>query len=121
MDGAPQIVLLTDNFEKDLIQVPCITGLRPPPLERIGVALPEFTAPFADGLIADNDAPRGENLLNLPIAQGEAEVARHCVGDNLGREPMTLVGGRRGMKSGAYYTPLPQSGNLDLAFQVDNT
>jgi hypothetical protein len=56
----------------------------------------ELAAPLTDGFVADNDAAGGQDLLDLPIAQREAEVEPHGVSNNLGWRPMAFVGGGRG-------------------------
>jgi hypothetical protein len=48
----------------------------------------EFQHPSPDGLVGDLDAALGEQLLDIPEAQGEAEIEPHGVPDDGGREPV---------------------------------
>jgi hypothetical protein len=50
-NGAPEIMMLPMNREKDFIEMPRVAGPRAPAPELIGVRLPELPAPRADGFI----------------------------------------------------------------------
>jgi hypothetical protein len=49
--GPPQIVAFAADAQKHLIQVPLVSRPGPPPVELIGIGLPEFPASIAHRLI----------------------------------------------------------------------
>jgi hypothetical protein len=56
----------------------------------------ELVAPAADGLVGDEHAPLEHELFHAAIAEGEAVVEAHAVGDDGGRIAVLAVGrGRR--------------------------
>ncbi len=95
VDGAPQIVLRAVDLDEDLVEMPLVAGPWPLPPERIGVALAELAAPLADRLVAQDHAPLGQELLHVAIAQREAEIQPHRVGDDLCREAISGIGRAR--------------------------
>src|SRR5262245_54608817 len=56
IDGPPQIIALTIDRQKHLIQMPLVARLRPSTPQPIGIVLPELQTPLADGFIGDVDA-----------------------------------------------------------------
>jgi hypothetical protein len=44
--GPPEIVALAIDGEKDLIEMPCVPGLRTPMAELLGILLAEFATPL---------------------------------------------------------------------------
>ena len=82
IDSPPEIVPLTTNRRKDLIQMPRITRLRPAAPALIGILLGEFPAPFADGLIRHDNPTGKQQLCDVAIAQAEAKIQPHAVANN---------------------------------------
>src|SRR6266550_3393830 len=70
----------------------------------IGEALAEFARPLPHGFVADDDAARGQQLLNHAEPERKAEIQPHGVADDLGGKPMALVAGASG---GRHSTRLP--------------
>ncbi len=56
----------------------------------------ELATPLTNRFVADNDAASREDLLNLAIAQREAEGVPHGMGNNFGGEAVAFVAGSRG-------------------------
>src|SRR5262249_46662813 len=67
VDRTPEVMTLTMNREKDLIQVPLVTWLRASTLQLIGVVLPKLQTPLADGLVRHLDAALKQELLHIAI------------------------------------------------------
>jgi hypothetical protein len=78
--------------QKDLIQVPFITRSRATPAELIGISLPELPASIPHGFVGQRDPALRHQLFDVPVAQAEAEVQPHTMANDLGWEPMALVG-----------------------------
>jgi hypothetical protein len=74
VDRTPQVMALTMNRQKDLIQVLFVTWLGASTLQPIRVVLPKLQTPLADGFMGDVDTAFTEQLLHIAIAQGEAVV-----------------------------------------------
>ena len=74
INGPPKIMQFAPDADKHLVQKPFVAGLRPPPLERLGIGSPEAQAPLADGLVADHDASRCEDQLDFTQTQAEAVI-----------------------------------------------
>src|SRR5205823_3132769 len=51
----------------------------------------QLVAPLADRLMADDDAPLGEQILNVAEAEVETKVQPDRVSDDLGREAVTSI------------------------------
>src|SRR3954469_11596604 len=80
---APQPVLLAGNFDSNLVQMPLVSGAGPPPPNPIGECLAEFQRPLSYGLVADDDAARGQHLLDHAQAEREAEIQPDSGADHL--------------------------------------
>lgn len=89
--GPTEIVLLTMNGEKHLIQMPLVAWLRAMAPELIGIRLAERPAPLADRLIRHNDPACEQPFLNIAIAEAESEVQPHTVADDLSGEAVVLI------------------------------
>ncbi|MFT4873377.1 hypothetical protein [Congregibacter sp.] len=84
-------MLLTVNFDKDLIDVEGV-AIRPMvSLQPTGVQRSEFDAPQADGLAADNDASLGLQVFNVSMAKVETIVEPDGVGNDVWWESVALV------------------------------
>jgi hypothetical protein len=60
--------------------------------EAVGVGSSEAQAPRADGLKADHDASRREDLLVFPQAEAEAVIQPDSLVDDFGRKTEAPVG-----------------------------
>src|SRR4051794_11654677 len=87
----PEPVLLPRDFHGNLVQMPCVSGTGQPTPDLVGDALAELQPPLPYGFVADRDAARGEDLVHMAQAQGEAEVEPDRIADDLGR-PARLSG-----------------------------
>src|SRR5262245_11726755 len=91
VNGAPEIGTFAVDREEDFVQVPLVTGSGAPAAELIGIGLPELPAPIPHGFVGQDDPTFRHQLLNIPVAQAEAEVQPHAMANNLRRKPMALV------------------------------
>ena len=87
----PEVVALAIDGEKDLIEMPFVTGLRTPMAELIGILLAKFATPFPNRFIRDDDATGKQQLFDIPVAEAEAEVQPDAMADDLGRETVVLI------------------------------
>jgi len=83
----------TIDTNEDLIEGPFVARARTTMAQGIGVLLAERAAPLPDGLVGDDDAALGEQLLHVPVAEREAEGQPDGVANDLRREPMPRVAG----------------------------
>jgi hypothetical protein len=88
--GPPQVGPFATDAQKDLVQVPLITGSRAPPTELMGMGLPECPAPIPHRFIGQDHPALGHELFDVPIAEAKAIVEPHTMTDDLCREPVTL-------------------------------
>src|SRR5215471_7533157 len=63
IDGAPQVMALPVDCQKDLVQVPLITWLGASTLQLIRIVLPTFQTPLTDGFMGDVDAALEQEFL----------------------------------------------------------
>ena len=77
--------------DEHLVQVPFVSGSRPSAAQAVGKALAEFLAPAPDGLIGDDNAPLGQEQLDITQAEAEHVVQPDSMADDLGREAMAVV------------------------------
>src|SRR5215470_9122748 len=91
VDRAPEVMALTINREKYLIQVPLVTWLGASVLQLIRVALPKLQTPLPDGLMGDIDATLEQDLLYVTVAQRKAIREPDAMADDLTGEAMVLV------------------------------
>src|SRR3954470_14650346 len=92
---SPEPVLLPRDLHGNLVEVPCVSGTGQPAADLVGDALAELEAPLPYGLVADRDAARREDLVHMAQAQRKAEVEPDGIADDLGREAVTGIAGRR--------------------------
>jgi hypothetical protein len=67
-------VLHAADLEGDLIEMPVVAYPRQLATDLVGELLAEFARPLPFGLMADNDAAGGQQLLHHPEAEWEAEI-----------------------------------------------
>jgi hypothetical protein len=80
IDGAPEIHLLAADPDKHLVEVPAPVRDRPSRVQPMCNNRPERRHPPTDGLVRHLDAALGEQVLDVPVAQGEAEIHPHGAG-----------------------------------------
>src|SRR5262249_20455214 len=72
--GAPQVMPLPVDRQKDLVQMPLVPWLGASTLQLIRIVLPKLPTPLADGFMGDIDPAFEQQFLHVAIAQGEAVV-----------------------------------------------
>jgi hypothetical protein len=72
--------------------MPLIMRYRSPAPEVSRDNQPDFQNPSADGLVADLQPALRQQIFDIAVAQGEAQVEPNRVPDHIGREPMAGVG-----------------------------
>jgi hypothetical protein len=72
--GSPQVVLDAIDPNEHFIQVPFVARAWPTTAQRIRVGLAELPGPPRDRLVRDDHAALGQQLFNIAVAEGEAEV-----------------------------------------------
>jgi hypothetical protein len=92
INRSPEIMQFASDAHEHLVQKPFVSGLWPPPLQRLGIGAPEAQAPRADALVADHDASRREDQFDFPQAQTEAVIQPDGLIDDLGRIAEAPVG-----------------------------
>ena len=91
VDGAPEVVDLPAQRDKDLVNMPNITKPALPALEAPAVLGPELQTPAPNRLIGDDDASFSEQVLDSPEAHGKPIVEPHGVADDIGRESVAVI------------------------------
>src|SRR5713101_1332310 len=71
INGTPQILPASINFEKDLVEVPFVSGPGTTPAQVIGKGLAELLAPLADRFVGHMDTANHHHLFNVAITQAE--------------------------------------------------
>jgi len=94
---------LAMDGEKHLIQIPLVPGLRVAGVQCIGIPLTKLQTPLANRFVGQFDASLGHDLFDVAVAQREAIVQPDTMTNNLRREAMTLVEGRRRRR---FHTPI---------------
>ena len=89
---SPQVIALAIDAEINLIQMSLVAPTRGAAARRIGEVLAEFQTPRADRLVGDHDAARGQQFLDIAIAQGEAEIEPDGVADDLSGVAVARIG-----------------------------
>ena len=87
----PQVVAFAMDCQKDLIEVPLVAWSGTPAAQLVGIGLPKLPAPVAYRLIRQDDATCRHQLLDVPVAQAEAEIQPDTVADDLCWEAMALI------------------------------
>jgi hypothetical protein len=94
--GPPQIIAFIVDGQKRLVQMALVAWPGASSGESIGILLAKFSSPIAHGFVRHDDAALGHHLLDVPIAQAEAEIEPDTMADNLRREAVAFVEMRRG-------------------------
>jgi hypothetical protein len=95
--------MLVDR-ERHFVQVPLFATSRMAPTKLACQQRAELAAPQPDGLLADLDAPFGEQFLDIAVAEQEAVVQPDRVSDDLGRE--TVASERRDERGASGHEPI---------------
>jgi hypothetical protein len=77
--------------EEHLIRVPRIAWPGVPPTQLMGIRLPELQTPHPDSFVGHDDPSGEQPLLDIAVAETEAEVQPDAMADDLGREAVVLV------------------------------
>ena len=93
IDRSLQIMTLTLDCEKDLIQMPLIPGRRPAVAQLIGLRLAKLPAPLADRFIGHDDPTSEQELFHVAVAETKAEVQPDAMADDFRWKSVLLVGG----------------------------
>jgi hypothetical protein len=91
IDRPPEIMMVTLDCQKDLIQMPLITSLGTPAPQLIGIRLAELPAPLPDGFVRHHDPAGEQELFDITVAEAEPVVQPHAMADDLGWKPMMFV------------------------------
>ena len=91
VNRSPQVMLLTVDFDEDLINVESVTVSSVLSLQSAGVNGTEFDTPKADRFSADGDSPLGQYIFNVSVAKIESVVEPDGVGYDIGRESVALI------------------------------
>jgi hypothetical protein len=92
IDGSPEIMTLTLDGQKDLIQMPLIPRLRSAVAPLISIRLAKLATPFPDGFVGYHHPACKEQLFHITVAETKAEAQPHTMTDDLRWKPMVLVG-----------------------------
>jgi hypothetical protein len=92
VDRPPKIVLLAVDLYEHLVDIAGITVAQMARLQAPGIQTTELGAPEANSLVADSDATLSQNILDVSAAQIKPAVEPYCIGNDVGRESMNLVG-----------------------------
>jgi hypothetical protein len=88
--SAPQVHAPAADLHHHLVEMPATGGRRPASAQVGCDQWPKLDHPAAYCLATDLDPALGEQLLDVPDTQGEAEIQPHSIADHLRREPVTL-------------------------------
>ena len=89
VDGSPQLVLCTADFNEDFIDEERVTEACM--AQSLRIVRAKLPAPGANGLVADRNTSFGQQILDVSCAQVEAVIKPHGVLDELRREPVAFV------------------------------
>jgi hypothetical protein len=91
--GAPQILALTVDRDEDFVQEPRIAESTLSSLQPSGVVEAELPAPLPHGFIRHDDAPFGQQIINISEAQAVSMVEPHGVAHDVGRKAVPQIPG----------------------------
>ena len=115
VDGSPQPMLLAGDADRNLIQVPFVTGCGQMPADLIGKALAKFQRPLPHSLMTDQDPAGREHLLDHAQTQWKPEVQPDGVADHFSREAVASIAG---MAKRCHPSRMPRSGHLRVNLTV---
>jgi hypothetical protein len=76
INGPPEPVLHPGDLHRDLVQMPFVTGSRQPTPDLVGEGLTELETPLPYGLMADDDAACGEDLIDMAQAERKRKYSQ---------------------------------------------
>jgi hypothetical protein len=94
----PSHLPLALDGHEELVQVPRVAQATLSPLELSSVLRTKLPRPLSDGLVGHDDAPLGEEVFDISDAQKESVVQPDGVADDLGREPVSVIARRFGIR-----------------------
>ncbi len=88
--GTPEPVLIASDHDHRIVQMPLVGELpaRSPETSRYPIS--KFFNPCSDRFVTHNDAPRREQVFDVPKAEHKAAVCPNCVGNERTWEPAAL-------------------------------
>ena len=91
VDRSPKIMLLTIDFDENLINeesiaVPVVIALQSP-----GIFRTELYGPKADRFAAHRNSSLSQQILNVPVAEIESKINPNGIADDSWRKSMALV------------------------------
>jgi hypothetical protein len=89
--GPPKIVLHTLDTNEYLVEVPFVPGPWPAAAQAAGKALAKFPTPTPHRFVGDDDAPLGQQELNVAQAEAEYMVQPDALADDLRGEAMAVM------------------------------
>jgi hypothetical protein len=92
IDGAPEVHLPTANPNEHFIQVPPTVRFKTPRPQPACNCWSEGEHPSPDSLVGYCDSTLGQELLNIAVARGEAQVEPDRALNNVAREAVAKVG-----------------------------
>ena len=92
IDRAPKVLLHALDPDEDFVQVPLVPWPRALAAQAVGETRTEFLAPASHRLVGDDNAALSQEQLNIPQAEAEHVVQPDSVADDLGGEPVAVVG-----------------------------
>src|SRR3954465_2830239 len=91
-------MLLAGDLDRNLTEMPFVSGAGQPAPDPVGEVLAKLQRPLPHALVADDDAARGQHLLNHAQAEREAEVQPYRLADHLSGKAMTGIAGANGWR-----------------------
>ena len=91
VNGPSEIVQLTSDANKHLIQMPLVAGSGATALQRRGEHPTKANAPLTDAFVADDNAPFGQDPFDIAEAQAEAVIKPNGMLDDLARRAEAAV------------------------------
>lgn len=90
---SPEVVELAADLDKDLIHIPDIAQPAMPTVHVPSKGGTEFATSQSDRLVGDCDAAPGEQVFDIPEAEGEPMIKPHRVTDDFGWEVVISIQG----------------------------
>ena len=118
VDGTPQIHVLARDPDDHFVEMPAIARSRTAPSQAPSDRRSEFEHPTANAFVGEVEATLGKQLLDIAIAQGEAEVQPHGVLDDDRRKTMPTIGDRSHARSLRRTPPIQQAVFLTVPVEV---
>jgi len=92
INRAPHVHLLSRKRDHHFIEMPPRVTLRTGLSQAPGTPRTEFEHPPADGLIANNEATLGQEILNIAVAQSEPEIEPDGMPDDIRWKSTASIG-----------------------------